>query len=78
MTKQRIGWIGLGKMGAPMARNLVAAGFPVTVYNRTAAMVGEALAFGERNGLDWETMIDVVADSPLASPLVSQKTQMLL
>lgn len=222
MAKQRIGWIGLGKMGAPMARNLVAAGFPVTVYNRTAArtaelaaagagtaasiaelaaasdivvsmisddaaleavagevlaelapgavyadmstvspaasarvaaaaaekgiayvrapvsgstgfaasaqliilvsgpagactacnvmfeamsrkivrmgdgeearaiklvlnmmigttaaMMGEALAFGERAGLGWETMIDVVADSPLASPLVAYKAQML-
>lgn len=222
MAKQRIGWIGLGKMGMPMARNLVTAGFPVTVYNRTAArtselaeagaetaasiaelaaasdivvsmisddpaleavaaevlavaaprtiyadmstvspaasarvaegaaergiayvrapvsgstgfaaaaqliilvsgpadacaacnamfaamsrkivpmgegeearaiklvvnlmigttaaMVGEALAFGERAGLDWETMIDVIADSPVASPLVGYKTQML-
>ncbi|MDH3231062.1 MAG: NAD(P)-dependent oxidoreductase [Alphaproteobacteria bacterium] len=222
MTKQRIGWIGLGKMGAPMARNLIAAGFPVTVYNRTAArtapltkagamaaasiaelaaasdivvsmiaddpaleavaaevlaaarpgtiytdmstvspaassrvaaaaadrgiayvrapvsgstgfaaaaqliilvsgpadacnacgamfeamsrrivpmgageearaiklvlnmmigttaaMIGEALAFGERAGLDWETMIDIIADSPVASPLVGYKTQML-
>jgi len=43
----------------------------------TAAMMGEALAFGERAGLDWEIMIDVVADSPLASPLVGYKTQML-
>lgn len=222
MTDKRIGWIGLGKMGAPMAMNLVAAGFPVTVYNRTAArtaplaqagarvaatiaelaaasdivvsminddaaleevasavlaaaapdaiyadmstvtpaasarvaaaaagkgiayvrapvlgstnfaaavqlvvlvsgpaaartacapvfealgrkvvemgeeeearaiklvinmmigttaaMVGEALAFGERAGLDWEAMIDVIADSPVASPLVGYKTKML-
>lgn len=30
-----IGWIGLGKMGVPMARNLIKAGFPLTVYNRT-------------------------------------------
>ena len=43
----------------------------------TAAMIGEALAFGERAGLDWETMIDVIADSPVASPLVGYKTQML-
>ena len=43
----------------------------------TAAMVGEALTFGERGGLDWEAMIDVVGDSPLASPLVGYKTQML-
>lgn len=43
----------------------------------SAAMVGEALAFGERGGLDWQAMIDVVGDSPLASPLVGYKTQML-
>lgn len=33
----RVGWIGLGKMGTPMAANLLGAGFPVTVYNRSAA-----------------------------------------
>ncbi|NED96506.1 2-hydroxy-3-oxopropionate reductase [Phytoactinopolyspora alkaliphila] len=32
-----IGFIGLGVMGAPMAANLVAAGFDVTGYNRTPA-----------------------------------------
>ena len=31
-----IGWIGLGKMGAPMALNLVNAGYSITVYNRSA------------------------------------------
>ncbi|MBX5477320.1 MAG: NAD(P)-dependent oxidoreductase [Clostridia bacterium] len=35
--RERIGWIGLGIMGGHMARNLLRAGFPVTVYNRTAA-----------------------------------------
>jgi 3-hydroxyisobutyrate dehydrogenase-like beta-hydroxyacid dehydrogenase len=33
--KQKIGWIGLGKMGVPMATNLVKKGYTVTVYNRT-------------------------------------------
>ena len=33
----QIGFVGLGIMGAPMARNLAAAGFDVTVYNRTPA-----------------------------------------
>ena len=31
----KIGFIGLGTMGAPMAKNLLAAGFDVTVHNRT-------------------------------------------
>lgn len=32
-----IGYIGLGIMGAPMARNLMRAGYPMVVYNRTAS-----------------------------------------
>lgn len=31
----RAGFIGMGIMGAPMAGNLIKAGFPVTVYNRS-------------------------------------------
>ncbi|WP_018681555.1 NAD(P)-dependent oxidoreductase [Actinokineospora enzanensis] len=31
----RIGFLGLGAMGAGMARRLLAAGYPVSVYNRT-------------------------------------------
>jgi 3-hydroxyisobutyrate dehydrogenase-like beta-hydroxyacid dehydrogenase len=34
----RIGFAGLGRMGQPMARQLVDAGLPVTVYNRTASV----------------------------------------
>jgi 3-hydroxyisobutyrate dehydrogenase-like beta-hydroxyacid dehydrogenase len=34
----KIGWIGLGKMGLPMARNLLLAGCPMTVYNRSALL----------------------------------------
>jgi len=33
-TTNKIGWIGLGNMGNPMVKNLVKAGFEVTVYNR--------------------------------------------
>ena len=29
---ESVGFIGLGKMGLPMARNLLKAGFPLTVY----------------------------------------------
>lgn len=34
---KKIGFIGLGTMGAPMAANLLQQGYPVTVYNRTAS-----------------------------------------
>jgi 3-hydroxyisobutyrate dehydrogenase len=36
MTKSKIGWIGLGTMGIPMANSLVNAGYELTVYNRNA------------------------------------------
>lgn len=35
MSLQKIGFIGLGRMGVPMALNLIRAGYPLTVYNRT-------------------------------------------
>ena len=31
----KVGWIGVGMMGEPMARNVMQAGFPLEVYNRT-------------------------------------------
>ncbi|MBE3589922.1 MAG: NAD(P)-dependent oxidoreductase [Firmicutes bacterium] len=48
-ARERIGWIGLGIMGAPMARNLLRAGFPVTVYNRTAEKARPLL----EEGAEW-------------------------
>ena len=35
MSLKRIGFVGIGYMGEPMARNLLRAGFEVTVWNRT-------------------------------------------
>ena len=42
----RIGVIGLGIMGSPMARNLLRAGHAVTVYGRTQARVDPLVAAG--------------------------------
>jgi 3-hydroxyisobutyrate dehydrogenase-like beta-hydroxyacid dehydrogenase len=42
MTTPPIGFLGMGSMGAPMARNLLKSGLAVTVYNRTRA-AAEAL-----------------------------------
>lgn len=58
--KQRIGWIGLGKMGVPMSKNLIKKGFPVTVYNRTKEKTRELADQGAK-----------VADSPKALAAVS-------
>jgi len=44
--QERIGFIGLGIMGKPMAARLVRAGFPVVVYNRSAAAAEELASEG--------------------------------
>ena len=43
----------------------------------TSAMTAEALTFGEKGGMDWEEMIEIVNNSVVASPLVGYKAQML-
>ncbi len=43
----KVGFAGLGRMGAPMAANLAAAGHAVTVWNRSP---GKAAAFRDRTG----------------------------
>lgn len=44
----KIGFLGLGQMGAPMARRLLAAGHEVTVWNRTAERAEPLAAEGAR------------------------------
>jgi 2-hydroxy-3-oxopropionate reductase len=46
MMASRIGFIGLGIMGKPMARNLIKAGFSLTVHNRSRAKVDELVREG--------------------------------
>jgi 3-hydroxyisobutyrate dehydrogenase len=43
---ERIGFVGLGTMGASMAANLVRAGAPLTVWNRTPGRAGPLLELG--------------------------------
>ena len=44
--KQKIGFVGLGSMGLPMAANLLAAGYDLVVYNRTASKAEPLVAKG--------------------------------
>lgn len=43
---QKFGFIGLGIMGSAMAKNLLKAGFAVTVWNRSPEKVAELVALG--------------------------------
>jgi 3-hydroxyisobutyrate dehydrogenase len=68
---ERIGFIGLGIMGAPMARNLLRAGFALTVWNRTRAKAealsrdGAAVASTPRElAAAVDVLITVVTSSP--------------
>jgi 3-hydroxyisobutyrate dehydrogenase-like beta-hydroxyacid dehydrogenase len=47
---QRIGFIGTGLMGQPMARRLLEAGYSLAVWNRTAERAGSLLAAGAKWG----------------------------
>ena len=68
---KKIGFIGLGIMGMPMARNLIKAGFVVSVYNRTSSkaekMVREgAMKFDSPRELARKNsvIITMVSDTP--------------
>jgi 2-hydroxy-3-oxopropionate reductase len=68
---ERLGFIGLGVMGRPMARNLLKAGFSLVVHSRTRASMDELVAagaVGASSGADVAERSDVVItmlpDSP--------------
>jgi 3-hydroxyisobutyrate dehydrogenase len=44
--KQKIGWIGMGRMGFPMAERLIKAGYDVAIWNRTRAKAEPLAAKG--------------------------------
>lgn len=46
--KPAVGVIGLGLMGRPMSMNILRAGYPLTVWNRTASRADELVAEGAR------------------------------
>jgi len=46
----KVGYIGLGLMGKSMARNILKAGFPLVVHNRSRAAVNEMVAEGATPG----------------------------
>ncbi len=45
---QKVGFVGLGIMGNPMSKNLLKAGFELTVYNRTRSKTDEVVKEGAK------------------------------
>ena len=61
--RNRLGFIGLGYLGSRIARRLVAAGFPMIVYDRDHAKAAELSALGAKVARDSEELaseVDVI------------------
>ena len=54
----KLGWIGLGNMGIPMALNLVKAGYDLTFYNRTPDKGEELLVAGAKQAQSLTELVD--------------------
>ena len=72
----KIGFIGLGAIGTPMAHNLVAAGLDVTVWNRTADKCQPLVEAGARQAgspadcAGCDVLITMLADDAALSALI--------
>jgi len=69
--KPRIGFIGLGVMGKPMAKRLLDAGYPLIVWNRTRSKMEDLVAAGAKAANspkdvaeNSDIVITMVTDSP--------------
>jgi 3-hydroxyisobutyrate dehydrogenase-like beta-hydroxyacid dehydrogenase len=69
--KPTVGLIGLGLMGKPMGRNLLKAGFPLVVWNRTGARAEDLVREGARLAANprevasqVDVLITIVSDPP--------------
>lgn len=68
MNVMKIGWIGLGHMGIPMAANLRKAGHEITVWNRNRAKAEELLRLGAKFA---DHPADLWADADVIFTMVS-------
>ncbi len=63
----KIGYIGLGLMGKSIARNILKAGFPLVVHNRSQAAVTELVsegAYSAPSPAEVAAQVDVVFYQP--------------
>lgn len=69
---KKIGFLGLGTMGLPMALNIARAGFDVMVYNRTGGKAGPVLDAGAAEAespkevFDWADAVLMMLSGPTA------------
>jgi len=48
MSKQSIGFVGVGRMGAPMVRRLITAGYELTVYDKSEDAIAPLVELGAK------------------------------
>jgi len=79
MTQQSIGWIGVGKMGGPMSRRLIEAGYRVLVLDRDshnralAASAGaEIVATMSAMAAEADVVFSMIPDDAVLRDIVSQ------
>ena len=84
-VRESIGFIGLGIMGMPMARNLIRAGFEVTVYNRTKSKAEQLANEGIRRADSLKELaetssivITIVSDTPDVESIILGKTGLIV
>jgi 3-hydroxyisobutyrate dehydrogenase-like beta-hydroxyacid dehydrogenase len=65
---ETIGFIGLGLLGKPVARNLLTSGYALKIYNRTASKAEELLPLG---GIQVSSPQDVVTTGGIVITVVS-------
>jgi 3-hydroxyisobutyrate dehydrogenase len=65
---KKLGWIGLGNMGTPMAKNLEKAGFSVSVFNRTTE---KTKPFEGTGATISSSVSELVADSDIIFTMLS-------
>ncbi len=71
MPAKHVGFIGLGRMGRPMAENILKAGFPLSVWNRTARNLPPPLGKEARRaagpaamGAACDVVVTMISDTP--------------
>lgn len=75
MSTPKIGFVGIGKMGTPMATRLIRAGYDVTVYDVDAGAMQELAAAGAHAATGARAVADVaeIVFASLPSPQILEK-----
>ena len=78
MSNERIGFIGLGMMGLPMARNLIDGGYPITVFDLDETLMDKAERSGASPSVSAsetasksDIIITMVPDSPHVETVIT-------